>query len=52
MDDILDAFGQAQEEAGQGECPQRLYSSAHDHMDSILHPDPPSPPTPGESRRR
>lgn len=52
MDDILDAFGQAQEEAGQGECPQRLYSSAHDHMDSILHPDHPSPPTPGESRRR
>nr|XP_023832329.1 UPF0606 protein KIAA1549-like [Salvelinus alpinus] len=52
MDDILDAFGQAQEEAGQGGCPQRLYSSAHDHMDSILHTDPPSPPTPGESRKR
>ncbi|XP_042156035.1 UPF0606 protein KIAA1549 isoform X3 [Oncorhynchus tshawytscha] len=52
MDDILDAFGQAQEEAGQGGCPQRLYSSAHDHMDSILHPDHPSPPTPGESRKR
>ncbi|KAJ8006464.1 hypothetical protein DPEC_G00107530 [Dallia pectoralis] len=52
MDDILDAFGHAHDEVLEVGCPQRLYSSAHDHMDSILQPHDPSPPTPGESRKK
>lgn len=49
MDDIMDAFGDG---PVQGEAAQRLYSSAHDHMDCILQADAPSPPTPNDSRRR
>ncbi|XP_068162497.1 UPF0606 protein KIAA1549 isoform X2 [Antennarius striatus] len=49
MDDIMDAFGDG---PVQGEAAQRLYSSAHDHMDCILQTDAPSPPTPTDSRRR
>ncbi|XP_067111088.1 UPF0606 protein KIAA1549 [Osmerus mordax] len=49
MDDILDAFGDGEEHGGPV---QRLYSSAHDHMDCILQADSPSPPTPSDSRRR
>ncbi len=49
MDDIMDAFGDG---PVQGEVAQRLYSSAHDHMDCILQADVPSPPTPTDSRRR
>ncbi|XP_076578336.1 UPF0606 protein KIAA1549 isoform X2 [Chaetodon auriga] len=49
MDDIMDAFGDG---PVQGEVAQRLYSSAHDHMDCILQTDAPSPPTPTDSRRR
>lgn len=49
MDDIMDAFGDGP--VG-GEVAQRLYSSAHDHMDCILPSDAPSPPTPTNSRRR
>uniref|UniRef100_A0AAV2ISS3 Uncharacterized protein n=1 Tax=Knipowitschia caucasica TaxID=637954 RepID=A0AAV2ISS3_KNICA len=49
MDDIMDAFGDG---PVQSEAAQRLYSSAHDHMDCILQPDTPSPPTPSDSRKR
>ncbi|XP_071776633.2 UPF0606 protein KIAA1549 [Centroberyx gerrardi] len=49
MDDILDAFGDG---PVQGGAAQRLYSSAHDHMDCILQADAPSPPTPTDSRKR
>ncbi|KAM9334914.1 UPF0606 protein KIAA1549 [Symphorus nematophorus] len=49
MDDIMDAFGDG---PVQGEVAQRLYSSAHDHMDCILQADAASPPTPTDSRRR
>ncbi|TWW53886.1 UPF0606 protein KIAA1549 [Takifugu flavidus] len=49
MDDIMDAFGDG---PVQGEAGQRLYSSAHDHMDCILPSNGPSPPTPTDSRRR
>lgn len=49
MDDIMDAFGDG---PVQSEAAQRLYSSAHDHMDCILQTDAPSPPTPTDSRRR
>ncbi|KAM3858887.1 UPF0606 protein KIAA1549 [Diretmus argenteus] len=49
MDDILDAFGDGPVEGG---VAQRLYSSAHDHMDCILQADAPSPPTPNDSRKR
>nr|XP_046234810.1 UPF0606 protein KIAA1549 [Scatophagus argus] len=49
MDDIMDAFGDG---PVQGDVAQRLYSSAHDHMDCILQTDAPSPPTPTDSRRR
>lgn len=45
----MDAFGDG---PVQGEAAQRLYSSAHDHMDCILKADAPSPPTPDDSRRR
>ncbi|XP_024142496.1 UPF0606 protein KIAA1549 [Oryzias melastigma] len=48
MDDIMDAFGDG---PVQSEAAQRLYSSAHDHMDCILQADT-SPTTPTESRRR
>nr|XP_057923400.1 UPF0606 protein KIAA1549-like isoform X2 [Doryrhamphus excisus] len=41
MDDIMDAFGDG---PVQSEVAQRLYSSAHDHMDCILQGDTPSPP--------
>ncbi|XP_061922769.1 UPF0606 protein KIAA1549 [Entelurus aequoreus] len=41
MDDIMDAFGDG---PVQTEVAQRLYSSAHDHMDCILQGDTPSPP--------
>lgn len=47
MDDIMDAFGDG---PVQGEVAQRLYSSAHDHMDCILQADAPSTST--DSRRR
>ncbi|KAM7378643.1 hypothetical protein PAMA_013518 [Pampus argenteus] len=47
MDDIMDAFGDG---PVQSEVAQRLYSSAHDHMDCILQGDTHSPPT--NSRRR
>ncbi|XP_040029974.2 UPF0606 protein KIAA1549 isoform X1 [Gasterosteus aculeatus] len=47
MDDIMDAFGDG---PVQSEVAQRLYSSAHDHMDCILQADDHSPPT--CSRRR
>uniref|UniRef100_A0A8D3DNS4 Si:dkeyp-27e10.3 n=1 Tax=Scophthalmus maximus TaxID=52904 RepID=A0A8D3DNS4_SCOMX len=40
MDDIMDAFGDG---PVQSEVAQRLYSSAHDHMDCILQADGPSP---------
>ncbi|XP_036977570.1 UPF0606 protein KIAA1549 isoform X2 [Acanthopagrus latus] len=49
MDDIMDAFGDG---PVQGDVAQRLYSSAHDHMDCILQADAHSPPTPTDSRRR
>uniref|UniRef100_A0A3Q3IUL2 Uncharacterized protein n=1 Tax=Monopterus albus TaxID=43700 RepID=A0A3Q3IUL2_MONAL len=49
MDDIMDAFGDG---PVQSEAAQRLYSSAHDHMDCILQADIPSPPTPTDSRKR
>ncbi|XP_070785251.1 UPF0606 protein KIAA1549 [Enoplosus armatus] len=49
MDDIMDAFGDG---PVQGDVAQRLYSSAHDHMDCILQADANSPPTPTDSRRR
>lgn len=49
MDDIMDAFGDG---PVQSEVAQRLYSSAHDHMDCILQGDTPSPPTPTDSRKR
>lgn len=49
MDDIMDAFGDG---PVQSEVAQRLYSSAHDHMDCILQADAPSPPTPTDSRKR
>ncbi|XP_059182005.1 LOW QUALITY PROTEIN: UPF0606 protein KIAA1549 [Centropristis striata] len=49
MDDIMDAFGDG---PVQSEVAQRLYSSAHDHMDCILQSDAHSPPTPTDSRRR
>ncbi|KAM9846091.1 UPF0606 protein KIAA1549 [Aulostomus maculatus] len=49
MDDIMDAFGDG---PVQSEVAQRLYSSAHDHMDCILQGDAPSPPTPSDSRKR
>ncbi|XP_023129603.3 UPF0606 protein KIAA1549 isoform X1 [Amphiprion ocellaris] len=48
MDDIMDAFGDG---PVQSEVAQRLYSSAHDHMDCILQADAPSP-TPTDSRKR
>lgn len=49
MDDIMDAFGDG---PVQSEVAQRLYSSAHDHMDCILQADTASPPTPTDSRKR
>ncbi|XP_078129660.1 LOW QUALITY PROTEIN: UPF0606 protein KIAA1549 [Sander vitreus] len=49
MDDIMDAFGDG---PVQSEVAQRLYSSAHDHMDCILQADGHAPPTPSDSRRR
>ncbi|XP_026218933.1 UPF0606 protein KIAA1549-like isoform X2 [Anabas testudineus] len=49
MDDIMDAFGDG---PVQSEAAQRLYSSAHDHMDCILQTDAPSLPTPTDSRKR
>ncbi|XP_074553921.1 UPF0606 protein KIAA1549 isoform X2 [Halichoeres trimaculatus] len=49
MDDIMDAFGDG---PVQSEVAQRLYSSAHDHMDCILQADAASPPTPTDSRKR
>ncbi|XP_042259298.1 UPF0606 protein KIAA1549 [Thunnus maccoyii] len=49
MDDIMDAFGEG---PVQSEVAQRLYSSAHDHMDCILQGETHSPPTPTDSRRR
>lgn len=49
MDDIMDAFGDG---PVQGEAAQRLYSSAHDHMDCMVPSDGPSPTTPSGSRRR
>ncbi|XP_053169838.1 UPF0606 protein KIAA1549 [Scomber japonicus] len=49
MDDIMDAFGDG---PVQSEVAQRLYSSAHDHMDCILQGDTHLPPTPTDSRRR
>uniref|UniRef100_A0A1A8GVN4 KIAA1549 n=1 Tax=Nothobranchius korthausae TaxID=1143690 RepID=A0A1A8GVN4_9TELE len=49
MDDIMDAFGDG---PVQSEVAQRLYSSAHDHMDCILQTNTSSPPTPNESRKR
>uniref|UniRef100_A0A3B5AG43 KIAA1549 ortholog n=1 Tax=Stegastes partitus TaxID=144197 RepID=A0A3B5AG43_9TELE len=48
MDDIMDAFGDG---PVQSEVAQRLYSSAHDHMDCILQADAHSPPTPTDSRK-
>ncbi|XP_077399422.1 UPF0606 protein KIAA1549 isoform X2 [Vanacampus margaritifer] len=52
MDDIMDAFGDG---PVQTEVAQRLYGSAHDHMDYtdyVLQADTPSPPTPTDERRR
>ncbi|CAL8242301.1 unnamed protein product [Merluccius merluccius] len=49
MDDILDAFGDAE---AQEVVAQRLYSSAHDHMDCMLQNDSASPPSPTDSRKR
>lgn len=49
MDDIMDAFGDG---PVQGEAAQRLYGSAHDHMDCMLPSSGPSPPSPTDSRRR
>ncbi|KAM4711737.1 UPF0606 protein KIAA1549 [Anableps anableps] len=49
MDDIMDAFGDG---PVQSEAAQRLYSSAHDHMDCILQAEGASPPTPADSRKR
>uniref|UniRef100_A0A1A7YJB0 KIAA1549 n=1 Tax=Iconisemion striatum TaxID=60296 RepID=A0A1A7YJB0_9TELE len=49
MDDIMDAFGDG---PVQSEAAQRLYSSAHDHMDCILQTDTSSPSTPNDSRKR
>ncbi|KAK5619024.1 hypothetical protein CRENBAI_004103 [Crenichthys baileyi] len=49
MDDIMDAFGDG---PVQSEAAQRLYSSAHDHMDCILQADGASPPTSADSRKR
>ncbi|XP_069001536.1 UPF0606 protein KIAA1549 isoform X3 [Embiotoca jacksoni] len=46
MDDIMDAFGDG---PVQSETAQRLYSSAHDHMDCILQADAYSP---NDSRKR
>ncbi|XP_023266576.1 UPF0606 protein KIAA1549-like, partial [Seriola lalandi dorsalis] len=48
MDDIMDAFGDG---PVQSEVAQRLYSSAHDHMDCILQADAHSPPTHIDSRK-
>ncbi|MEQ2185635.1 hypothetical protein GOODEAATRI_020222, partial [Goodea atripinnis] len=48
MDDIMDAFGDG---PVQSEAAQRLYSSAHDHMDCILQADGASPPTSADSRK-
>ncbi|KAI4787832.1 hypothetical protein KUCAC02_036222, partial [Chaenocephalus aceratus] len=45
--DIMDAFGEG---PVQSAVAQRLYSSAHDHMDCILQAD--TPHTPPDSRRR
>lgn len=47
MDDIMDAFGDG---PVQSEVAQRLYSSAHDHMDCILQADAASPTA--DSRKR
>lgn len=47
MDDIMDAFGDG---PVQGEVAQRLYSSAHDHMDCILQAEAASPATPTDKR--
>lgn len=47
MDDIMDAFGDG---PVQGEVAQRLYSSAHDHMDCILQAEAASPATPTNKR--
>lgn len=49
MDDIMDAFGDG---PVQSEAAQRLYSSAHDHMDCILQAEGASPLTPADSRKR
>ncbi|MEQ2192810.1 hypothetical protein XENOCAPTIV_017621, partial [Xenoophorus captivus] len=49
MDDIMDAFGDG---PVQSEAAQRLYSSAHDHMDCIFQADGASPPTSADSRKR
>lgn len=49
MDDIMDAFGDG---PVQGEAAQRLYSSAHDHMDCMVPSDGPSPTTPSGPRSR
>ncbi|XP_015243211.1 PREDICTED: UPF0606 protein KIAA1549-like isoform X2 [Cyprinodon variegatus] len=49
MDDIMDAFGDG---PVQSEAAQRLYSSAHDHMDCILQAEGALPPTPADSRKR
>ncbi|KAF1372045.1 hypothetical protein PFLUV_G00260260, partial [Perca fluviatilis] len=43
MDDIMDAFGDG---PVQSQVAQRLYSSAHDHMDCILQAEGHDPPTP------
>uniref|UniRef100_A0A096LSD7 KIAA1549 ortholog n=1 Tax=Poecilia formosa TaxID=48698 RepID=A0A096LSD7_POEFO len=48
MDDIMDAFGDG---PVQSEAAQRLYSSAHDHMDCILQAEGASPLTPADSRK-
>lgn len=47
MDDIMDAFGDG---PVQGEVAQRLYSSAHDHMDCILQAEAASPASPTTRR--
>lgn len=49
MDDIMDAFGDG---PVQGEAAQRLYSSAHDHMDCIVPSEGPSPTDSRRWRRR
>ncbi|KAG7259029.1 hypothetical protein CRUP_032973, partial [Coryphaenoides rupestris] len=49
MDDILDAFGDTE---AQDVVAQRLYSSAHDHMDCMLQNDGTSPSSPTDSRKR